>query len=475
MTDLPMAVTSTSSAGSVGPLAGLVVADFSRVLAGPYATMLLADLGAEVIKVEGPGGDDTRGWVPPVRDDVGTYYLSVNRNKRSIALDLKDAEDLELAHELSARADIMIQNFKPGGLTRFGLDYDAVRARNETVIYCSISGFGAAGGAKLPGYDLLVQGMSGLMSLTGAPGGQPYRAGISVFDVMTGMHSVIGILSALHHRDLTGEGQHVETNLLSTALSALVNQTSAYVAGGVVPTRMGNGHLSLFPYEPLQTGDGELIIVAGNDGQFRKLAEAIGRPELADDPRFDTVGKRNDNREELRPLLLEALSSKSAQDWFGILTDAGLPCGPINTVAGGVQLAEDLGLEPVVEVGEDAVPTVRNPIRLSRTPPSYRLAPPALDEHGADVRSWLGRSARGRPWLTNGPSTRRRWAPPACTTSPCSGTAWPTTSWARSASASSRSGWPPSAGPRRARPGCSRRCSLRWPTTASRRRRSSPG
>jgi crotonobetainyl-CoA:carnitine CoA-transferase CaiB-like acyl-CoA transferase len=181
----------------------------------------------------------------------------------------------------------------------------------------------------------------------------------------------------------------VETNLLSTALSTLVNQTSAYVAGGVVPTRMGNAHLSLFPYEPLTTGDGELIVVAGNDGQFRKLAAAIGRPELADDDRFDTVGKRNDNREQLRPLLLEALATKSAQDWFGILTDAGLPCGPINTVAGGVQLATDLGLEPVVEVGENAVPTVRNPIRLSRTPASYRLAPPALDEHGADVRAWL--------------------------------------------------------------------------------------
>jgi crotonobetainyl-CoA:carnitine CoA-transferase CaiB-like acyl-CoA transferase len=233
--------------------------------------------------------------------------------------------------------------------------------------------------------------MSGLMSLTGAPDGPPFRAGISVFDVMTGLHSVIGILAALHDRDLTGEGQHVETNLLSTALSTLVNQTSAYVAGGVVPTRMGNAHLSLFPYEPLATGDGELIIVAGNDGQFRKLAAAIGRPELADDDRFDTVGKRNDNRETLRPLLVAALATRSSQDWFGILTDAGLPCGPINTVAGGVQLAEDLGLDPVVAVGEGdaAVPTVRNPIRLSRTPPSYRLAPPALDEHGADVRSWL--------------------------------------------------------------------------------------
>ena len=383
-------MTSAHSGGAGrGPLAGLLVADFSRILAGPYATMLLADLGAEVIKVEGPDGDDTRGWVPPVRDDIGTYYLAVNRNKRSIALDLKDPSDRELAHELSARADIMIQNFKPGGLTRFGLDYESVQARNEAIIYCSISGFGAAGGAKLPGYDLLVQGMSGLMSLTGAPDGPPFRAGISVFDVMTGLHSVIGILSALHHRDLTGEGQHVETNLLSTALSTLVNQTSAYVAGGVVPTRMGNAHLSLFPYEPLTTGDGELIVVAGNDGQFRKLAAAIGRPELADDDRFDTVGKRNDNREQLRPLLLEALATKSAQDWFGILTDAGLPCGPINTVAGGVQLATDLGLEPVVEVGENAVPTVRNPIRLSRTPASYRLAPPALDEHGADVRAWL--------------------------------------------------------------------------------------
>jgi len=374
---------------SPGPLNGLLVADFSRVLAGPYATMLLADLGADVVKVESPAGDDTRGWVPPTRDDVGTYYLAINRNKRSIALDLRDAGDLSAAHELSARADVFIQNFKPGGLTRYGLDYDAVRSRNPAAIYCSISGFGAKGGAKLPGYDLLVQGMSGLMSLTGAPDGPPFRSGISVFDVMTGLHSVIGILAALHDRDVTGQGQHIETNLLSSALSALVNQTSAYVAGGVVPTRMGNAHLSLFPYEPLQTGDGELIVVAGNDGQFRRLAAAVGHPELADDARFDTVGNRNDNREQLRPLLLEALAAKSAQDWFGILTEAGLPCGPINTVAGGVELAESLGLEPVVTVGPDAVPSVRNPMTFSRTPPSYRIPPPALDEHGADIRRWL--------------------------------------------------------------------------------------
>jgi crotonobetainyl-CoA:carnitine CoA-transferase CaiB-like acyl-CoA transferase len=371
-----------------GPLAGLVVADFSRVLAGPYATMLLADLGAEVIKVESPAGDDTRHWVPPRRGDTGTYYLAVNRNKRSIALDLKDEDDLEVARALAARADVFIHNFKPGGLDRFGLGYDGVRALNERVVYCSISGFGAEGGASLPGYDLLVQGMSGLMSLTGGPDGPPYRAGISVFDVMTGLQSVIGILAALRHRDATGEGQHVETNLLSTAMSTLVNQTSAYVAGGVVPQRMGNAHLSLFPYEPLATGDGDLIVVAGNDGQFRKLAAAIGAPELADDPRFATVGERNEHREELRPLLLERLAEHSAQEWFETLSEAGIPCGPINDVRGGVELAERLGLDPVVDVG--GVPTIRNPIRFSASPARYDLPPPGLDEHGAEVRAWLG-------------------------------------------------------------------------------------
>ncbi|GAA4497530.1 CaiB/BaiF CoA-transferase family protein [Actinoallomurus oryzae] len=376
------------SPGNSGPLSGIVVADFSRVLAGPYCTMLLADLGADVIKVEGPAGDDTRHWVPPVRDGVGTYFLAVNRNKRSIVLDLADPEDSEVAHALSARADVFIHNFKPGGLAKFGLDYDAVAARNADVIYCEISGFGSAEGASLPGYDLLVQAMSGLMSLTGDPGGPPYRSGISVFDVMTGLHSAVGILAALHHRDLTGQGQRIETNLLSTALSAMVNQVSAYIAGGVVPQRMGNAHLSLFPYEPLATGDGELIVVAGNDGQFRCLCAAIGAPGLADDERFATVGSRNDNREELRPLLLERLATRSAQEWFAVLTEAGIPCGPINDVRGGVELAGELGLEPVV--APDGVPSVRNPVRLSATPARYDLAPPALDAHGDEVRAWLG-------------------------------------------------------------------------------------
>ncbi|MGO4600001.1 CaiB/BaiF CoA transferase family protein [Terrabacter sp. 2RAF25] len=389
-----------------GPLHGLVVADFSRVLAGPYATMLLADLGAEVIKVESPAGDDTRHWVPPVRDEVGTYYLAVNRNKRSIVLDLKDDADLAVAHELSARADIMIQNFKPGGLSRFGLHYDAVTARNPRTIYCSISGFGATGGKDLPGYDLLVQGMSGLMSLTGDPDGPAYRSGISVFDVMTGLHSVIGILAALRHLEQTGEGQHVETNLLSTAVSSLVNQTSAYVAGGVVPHRMGNAHLSLFPYEPLATGDGELIIVAGNDGQYRKLVTELGAPQLADDARFATVGSRNEHRGELRPLLLQLLSKKTAQEWFDQLSTAGIPCGPINDVRGGIELADRLGLEPVVTI--EGTPTVRNPIRFSRTPVRYDLAPPALDADGERVRAWLADPATGAP--SAGKAGENRWS-----------------------------------------------------------------
>ena len=379
--------------GTAGPLAGIVVADFSRVLAGPYATMLLGDLGAEVIKVESPAGDDTRHWVPPVRGDAGTYYLAVNRNKRSIVLDLKDPDDLAVAHALSARGDVLIQNFKPGGLDRFGLGYEAVAARNPRSIYCAISGFGSTGGAALPGYDLLVQGMSGLMSITGGPDGPPYRSGVSVFDIMTGLHSAIGILAALHHRDVTGKGQLVETNLLSTALSTMANQTSAYIAGGVVPQRMGNSHLSLFPYEPLATGDGELIVAAGNNSQFRRLCEAIGAPELADDERFATVGLRNEHREELRPLLLARLAQRSAADWFAILTKAGVPCGPINDVRGGVELAESLGLDPVVLTGD--IPTIRNPVRLSATPARYDLPPPALDADGAEVRAWLASQGGG--------------------------------------------------------------------------------
>ncbi|XVQ82902.1 CaiB/BaiF CoA transferase family protein [Microbispora siamensis] len=376
-----------------GPLSGVLVADFSRVLAGPYATMLLADMGAEVVKVEGPKGDDTRTWMPPVRGDVSTYYLGVNRGKRSIALDLRDPGDARVARELARRADVLVENFKPGGLAKYGLDYASVSAANPGVVYASISGFGSGAGRDVPGYDLMVQAMSGLMSLTGDPEGPPYRAGISVFDVMAGNHAAIGVLAALRHRDATGQGQHVEVNLLSSALTGLVNHSSAYVAGGVVPYRMGNAHPSVFPYEPLPTADNDIIVAAGNDGQFRKLCEVLGIPEIADDPRFARMADRTARREELRPILVGRLATRGALEWFELLVAAGVPCGPINTIDGGFAMAERFGLDPIVEVGEGdrAVPTTRHPIRFSATPAAYRLPPPELDEHGDELREWLMR------------------------------------------------------------------------------------
>ncbi|MFJ9387850.1 CaiB/BaiF CoA transferase family protein [Nocardioides sp. NPDC101246] len=371
-----------------GPLSGLLVADFTRVLAGPYATMMMADLGAQVVKVESPGGDDTRTWMPPTTDEgVSTYYLSINRNKRSVVLDLREPRDQRAAQELARRADVLIQNFKPGGLARFGLDHETVAATNPGIVYASISGFGAGAGAHLPGYDLLVQAMSGLMSLTGSPDGPAYRAGISVFDVMTGMHALIGVLAALRERDASGQGQHVEVNLLSSALSGLVNQTGAYAAAGVTPHRMGNAHPSLFPYEPMPTADGDLIIIAGNDRQYTALCSALGASELAADERFRTVADRTRNRDLLRPLLEKQLAKRTRSEWFGILNDAGIPAGPINTIAEGFALADGLGLEPRVEI--DGLGSVRNPLRFSRSGLRYDLPPPEVGQDSAEIRAWL--------------------------------------------------------------------------------------
>ncbi|MGE0141498.1 MAG: CaiB/BaiF CoA transferase family protein, partial [Ilumatobacteraceae bacterium] len=299
-----------------GPLDGIVVADLSRVLAGPYCTMLLADMGATVIKVESPAGDDTRTWMPPERDGVSTYFMSINRNKRSIVLDFRDEADVALAHELLRRADVAVENFKPGALRKFGLDYDTARAINPELVYLSISGFGTAEGAWLPGYDLVVQAVSGLMSLTGDPDGPAFRAGISVFDVMTGLHGTIGVLAALHQRAETGEGQHVEVNLLSSALSGLVNMTAAFTAGGVVPHRMGNAHPSVYPYQTMPTKDRDVIITAANDRQFRALCEVLGIPKVADDDRFRLNADRTANRDQLHPLLIERLAQWSADDLF---------------------------------------------------------------------------------------------------------------------------------------------------------------
>ncbi len=390
-----------------GPLSGLLVADFSRVLAGPYCTMLLADLGADVIKVESPQGDDTRRWMPPVtKEGVSTYYMSINRNKRSVALDLRDEADLQAARELARRADVFVHNFKPGGLAKFGLDYESVSGTNPRVVYASISGFGSGGGADLPGYDLMVQAMSGLMSLTGDADGPPYRAGISAFDVIAGLHTTIGILAALNYRAATGRGQHVEASLMASAMSGMVNQTNAYAAGGVVPFRMGNSHPSLFPYEPLPASDGDLIVTAGNDAQFRRLCEVLGAPELADDPRFAANEGRTANRAELRPLLVDLLSRRPAADWFEELIKAGVPCGPINTVDKGIEFATRIGLDPVVTAGhgDEAVPTMRHPLTFSLTPPRYDLLPPTLDEHGEEVRAWLADTSGDHGEETGGPA-----------------------------------------------------------------------
>ena len=377
---------------SDGPLSGIVIADFGRVLAGPYCTMLLADLGATVIKIESPAGDETRAWRPPTRGDDSTYFLSINRNKTSIKLDLRDPDDRRTAQRIAGRADVVVENFKPGDLVRYGLDYDTVAATNKDVVYASITGFGTAGGAQLPGYDLLIQALSGLMDLTGAPDTGPFRSGIAVFDVITGLHACIGILAALRHRDRIGEGQLVEMNLMSSALSGMVNQTAAVVLGGAAPVRLGNEHPSIYPYEPFDTGDGRLVIAIGNDSQYRTFCAAIGRPELAVDPRFGKAPLRSANRAELRPLLVKCLSARSASEWFDILTEAKLPCAPIQDLRAGIEFAERIGLEPVVTVGhgEGAQPGVRNPIRLSKTPVSYDLTPPDLGSGAELVHAWLG-------------------------------------------------------------------------------------
>lgn len=381
----------TSSSPGTGPLSGVVVADFSRILAGPYCTMLLADMGATVIKVEGPDGDDTRLYKPPSVNGIGTYYLSVNRNKHSIVLDLKDPQDLETAYEIIDTADVFIENFKPGGLAQFGLDAESVAERWPQLVHASITGFGAKGGSHLPGYDLLVQGVSGFMSVTGSPDGPPQRGGVALFDVITGLHAAVAVLGALHERDISGKGQHVELDLLSAALSGLVNQTTGYAACGNDPQRLGNEHPSLFPYGPFPTADKELIITVANNSQFIRFSTVLGMPDLIRDPRFDSVENRNNNREELRVLLNGALSTETAEIWASRLQAAGVPCAPILSIPEGVQYAASLGLDPVVQVGrgDNTVPLIKNPVSYSRTPVTYEKAPPALGADTEDVKQWL--------------------------------------------------------------------------------------
>ncbi|MHA7298034.1 CaiB/BaiF CoA transferase family protein [Pseudarthrobacter raffinosi] len=371
---------------AAAPLDGIKVADFSRVLAGPFATMMLADFGADVIKVESPGGDDTRAWVPPVDEHgAGTYFSSVNRNKRSVVCDLRTEEGLAQARDIALAADVVVENFRPGVMRRFGLDYETLRVERPDLVYCSITGFGSKGGAHLPGYDLLVQAVGGLMSVTGSPESEPSKVGVALVDVVTGQNAVVGILAALRSRDQTGRGQLINVNLLSSLLAGLVNQASSTLATGESPQRMGNAHPSIAPYETLRTADGPLALAVGTNKQFAALARVLGIPELSDDSRFRGNVDRVAHRDALKALLEEQLQKKPAVEWSGLLSEAGVPAGKVNSIVEAIQLAADLGLEPVVEIADESSPRtsrqVANPIQLSETPATYRRLPPLLGEH----------------------------------------------------------------------------------------------
>jgi formyl-CoA transferase len=370
------------------PLAGLRVADFSRVLAGPLATVALADLGADVIKVERPGsGDDTRSWGPPWTDDTSSYFACANRSKRSVTLDLDDPDDLTLAQELAARADVVVENFKTGTLDKRGLGYAQIAAVNPGVVYCSITGFGSGAGADLPGYDFLVQAVGGLMSITGDDA--PMKAGVALVDVLTSKDATIGILAALRAREATGLGQHVEVNLLSSLLGSLANQASALLTTGVQPRRMGNAHPSIAPYELLACADGPIAVACGNDGQFRRLAAALGADRLADDERFATNPARVAHRPELVAELEARLREAPAGTWVEALTSVGVPAGRVGSLGDAFDLAERLGLEPRVHLREGQPDQVRHPVTYSATPVTTYAAPPRLGEHSDEIRRWL--------------------------------------------------------------------------------------
>lgn len=376
------------------PLEGIVVADFSRVLAGPLCTMTLADLGATVIKVERPEtGDDTRSWGPPFSATGSTYFESVNRNKQSITLDLRDELDLEIARKLALKADVLVENFMTGGMDKLGLGYDELSEGNPALIYASITGFGSEAGAKIPGYDFIVQALGGLMSITGNAEAEPMKAGVALVDVLTAKDAAISILAALNHRRTSGRGAHLELNLLSSLQGALANQGQAYLGAGKIAGRMGNAHPSIVPYQLLRCHGGEVAVACGNDGQFLKLCHELGVPELADDVRFSTNTRRVEHREELIPLLELALAADSPESWQQRLTSAGVPAGKVANIAEGLDYARQLGLEPTIEVEDSSGAVVgeqiRHPATWTPALADAKAAPPRLGEHNDAVRAWL--------------------------------------------------------------------------------------
>lgn len=377
-----------------GPLAGIKVLDLSRVLAGPWSGQMLGDLGAEVIKVEQPGqGDDTRKWGPPFLSDGSrdsAYYLCANRNKRSVAIDLSKAEGQELVRQLAAQADIVLENFRVGGLAKYGLDYAALKAVKPDLIYCSITGFGQTGPEKdKGGYDFLIQGMSGLMSVTGDADGHPLKVGIPVSDLTTGLYATISILAALQHRNRTGEGQHIDLALLDAQMALLANQGSNWLNGGGEPRRMGNQHPTIVPYQDFACADGDIIIALGNDRQFRDLVDILGLPEMADDARFATSASRSDHREAMFAMINPAIARWTSDELLAALEAAKLPCGKINTIPQALEQPQTVARELVQEIArEDGTPIrfVGFPAKLSASPATYRLAPP---RSGQDTRTVL--------------------------------------------------------------------------------------
>ena len=394
MNDVTAGSASNGDRVAEGPLNGIVVADFSRVLAGPLASMTLGDLGARVIKVERPGvGDETRSWGPPFTEASSTYFESVNRNKESVCLDLASIDDLLTARELVSRADVVLENFKSGSMEKLGLDYESVKADNPGVIYLSISGFGSSAGRNLLGYDFIVQAVGGLMSITGEPEGEASKVGVALVDVLTAKDAVGAITTALYARERTGLGARLEVNLLSSLQGALANQAQAVLGAGVVPRRLGNAHPSIAPYETLACADVPIAVACGNDGQFRRLSAVLGDASLADDPRFGTNALRVAHRAALVPLLEELLRTRTAGEWQQVLTEAGVPAGRISTIGEGIALAEDLGLSPTIEVvdvdGRATARQVRHPVTWSPALTRTNTAPPRLGEHTRSVTDWL--------------------------------------------------------------------------------------
>lgn len=385
-----------------GALDGLVVLDLSRILAGPTCTQLLGDLGAEVIKIENPksGGDDTRTWGPPfVKDadgndtDLSAYFMSANRNKKSVAIDITTPEGQAAIRELAAKADILIENFKPGSLAKYGLDHETLLAEYPGLVYCSISGFGQTGpNASKPGYDLMAQGYGGIMSLTGEPDGEPMKVGVGIADVMCGMYAATGVLAALRHRDRTGEGQHIDLALVDAQIAWLINEGVNYLTSGEVPKRRGNGHPNIAPYQVFESADGHVIVAVGNDSQFRRFADWLGAPELGDDPRFATNPARLEHRDALAGIVQSKLSNHTTDAIITGLEERKIPVGPVNTLDRVFSSDQVAARDMKISIGSESsasghVDLIGNPLKLSKTPVTYRNAPPVMGAHTDDILS----------------------------------------------------------------------------------------